>query len=72
MNFNRLKGAVYARGMTMQEMAEKADIVYSTLLRQFEKNNLTITNLKKIKDVLCLTRDEIDSIFFTDEVAETR
>lgn len=72
MNFNRLKGAVYARGMTMQEMAEKAGIVYSTLLRQFEKNNLTITNLKKIKDVLCLSRDEIDSIFFTDEVAEMR
>lgn len=64
MNYNLLKGTVYSRGMTMQEMAKKAGIVYSTMIRQFEANNMTIDNVKKIRETLNLSREELIAIFF--------
>ena len=48
----------------MQEMAKKAGIVYSTMIRQFEANNMTIDNVKKIRETLNLSREELIAIFF--------
>lgn len=64
MNMNLLKAAVYSRGITMQQMAEQAGITYSTLLRDFKQNNMPLVRLKKIKNVLNLSREEMLSIFF--------
>lgn len=64
MNMNLLKAAVYSRGITMQQMTEQAGITYSTLLRDFKQNNMPLVRLKKIKNVLNLSREEMLSIFF--------
>ena len=64
MNKNLLKSAVYGRGLTMGEMAKKAGIPYATLSRHLAENNMPLVNVKKIADVLELSREELMSIFF--------
>ena len=69
MNWQLLKGTVYSKGMTMQQMAQKTGIVYSTLMRQCKSGTLTIGNVKKIRECLDLTSQETNAIFFGEELA---
>ena len=64
MNINRLKGAVYQRGITLEELATQVGIPRSTIWRNFKDNNMALVRVKKIKDALGLTNEEVLSIFF--------
>lgn len=64
MNINRLKGAVYQRGLTLEELASQTGIPRSTIWRNFKANNMALVQVKKIKDALELTNEEVLSIFF--------
>lgn len=64
MNINRLKGAVYQRGLTLEELASQTGIPRSTIWRNFKANNMALVQVKKIKDALRLTNEEVLSIFF--------
>ena len=64
MNINRLKGAVYQRGLTLEELASQTGIPRSTIWRNFKANNMSLVQVKKIKDALRLTNEEVLSIFF--------
>ena len=48
----------------MGEMAKKAGIPYATLSRHLAENNMPLVNVKKIADVLELSREELMAIFF--------
>lgn len=64
MNINKLKGAVYERGITMEELAIQVGIPRSTIWRNFKDNNMALVRVKKIKDALRLSNEEVLEIFF--------
>ena len=64
MNWNLLKGAVVSRGMNMQDLAEQTGIDNVSLWRRYKAGKVTVLDVKKIKDALHLTNDEVLNIFF--------
>lgn len=64
MNLNKLKGAVYQRGITLEELADNIGIPRSTIWRNFKENNMALVRVKKIKDALRLSNEEVLEIFF--------
>lgn len=62
--YNRIKGAVYAKGMKMGEFCEKAGFDAATLIRRCEADKLTTHDVKAIREVLGLTDEEMNRIFF--------
>lgn len=64
MNLNKLKGAVYKRGLTLNDLCERAGLQRVTIWRNFKADDMSIIRVKKIKDALGLTRDELIEIFF--------
>lgn len=68
-NTNKLKGKLAERGMTQSQLAEAIDISASSF--SFKINNeveFKVGEIKRIQNVLGLTRDERDTIFFGDDV----
>lgn len=68
-NTNKLKGKLAERGMTQSQLAEAIDISASSF--SFKINNeveFKVGEIKRIQNVLGLTRDERDAIFFGDDV----
>ena len=64
MNLDKLKGAVYKRGLTIGELCERAGLQRVTIWRNFKADNMDLLRVKKIKDALNLSREELIEIFF--------
>lgn len=67
--YNKIKSAVIARGLSMMKFYELIGIEPSTFMRRVEHNKVTVADVKKIKEVLQLSREEMLSIFFEGVVA---
>ena len=65
-NYNKLKGIVATKGITMSKMCEETGVNFSTLWRQCKNGKLPILTVKKIIDNLHLTREEVNYVFFED------
>lgn len=67
--YNRLKIAVFLRRMKMKEFYAKTGLIPSTLMRKCERGQLTVKEIKIIRDALQLSRDEMYQIFFEGQLA---
>lgn len=65
-NVRRLKGKIVEYGMSVDILAKEIGINKSTLYRKINSGgeNITVGEMKKISEVLKLSRDEICEIFF--------
>ncbi len=69
-NISKLKGKVVERNLTITGLAKEAGIPRVTLYRRFlSSEEFTVGEVDKISQVLRLNRDEINEIFFANEVA---
>lgn len=67
---NRLKGLILSKGLTQADMANLLAIDPSTFnLKVNGKRDFTITEIEKIKEILCLKYEEI---FFDSDIHETK
>lgn len=65
MDVNKLKGKIVEKGMNVETVAERIGVDRSSLYRKlnnFEK--ITIGEANRLKDVLGLSDDDANSIFF--------
>lgn len=69
-NTNKLKAAIIERGMSVQQVADGIGLNVATLYRRFiHPETFTIAEAKGIADVLGLSADDVNRIFFAWEVA---
>lgn len=70
-NVNKLKGKIVENGINVDILAEKMGVDKSTLYRKIAANgeNFTIGDVDAMAQILHLTRDEVNGIFFTQFVA---
>ena len=65
MKVNLLKGALAIRGISIKELGEKSGINKSALYRKLKgKSEFSRKEIEKIANVLKLTSEEMNSIFF--------
>lgn len=63
-NENLLKGAIAAKGMTQATLAKAINLTPSGLWRKMKnKNEFTLAEVRKIRDVLELPEDLLRAIF---------
>ena len=67
--YNKIKAAVIAHDMKMQDFWAITGYTPSSLMRRCEKGKLTVEDVKNIIKALGLTRDEALQIFFEGTVA---
>ncbi|MCI7200478.1 helix-turn-helix transcriptional regulator [Megasphaera elsdenii] len=70
-NIDKLKGKIREKRYTIKSLAITIGIDPATLYRRFENNGIsfTIYEVTKMAEVLELTYDEINAIFFAQNVA---
>lgn len=51
-------------GMTLKDISEKMGISTDTLRRRIRADKLTVRNLKELKEILGLSIQDINNIFF--------
>ena len=70
-NINKLKGKIVECGLNVTELASKIGIDKATLYRKINSDGekLTIRDANLIAKELNLSRDEINEIFFSQNVA---
>lgn len=66
-NVNALKKCIESRGMTMTFVAKKSGILRETLYNRFKTGNFKISEISALSQVLNLSKDERDEIFFSQE-----
>lgn len=68
---NKLKGKIREKQFTIKSLATAIGIDPATLYRRFDNNGIsfTIGEVTMIAKVLALTYDEINTIFFANDVA---
>lgn len=73
-NVNRLKGKIVENGMNIGDLAEKIGVDRATMYRKIKSRgeSISIGEANKIIDVLGLSIDEANSIFFDRGVAQMR
>ena len=73
-NVNKLKGKIVECGLSVSTLAERIGIDKATLYRKISENGdpLTIRDADKISEVLNLSKEEVNDIFFNQYVAEVR
>lgn len=65
MNTNALKGAIVARGMNVETLAQKIGINRASMYRKVNNiEKITIGEAQKIKEVLGLSDEQANEIFF--------
>lgn len=69
MNYNKLKGKCFEKGITIEKMCNSAGINYVSLYRRIKNDKIQCKDAQKIADYLRLSKDEIMSIFFEPDVA---
>lgn len=73
MNTIELQIAQLRAGISKEKIAKILDMNLSTLYRKLNgESDFTLTELKKLRRVLKLSKDDIDCIFFSDELTETQ
>lgn len=65
----KLKDKINEKGVSMGQMAEKLEINVSTLYRKLKKNSFEIAEAQKIVEILNLSAEEANDIFFNHNVA---
>ncbi len=68
-NTNLLKGALAARGMTMEKLAEMLSMTAATM--SYKANNIRqfkAREISAIQKILNLSSEERDNIFFSEDV----
>ena len=69
-NRNKLRAKIVEKGFTMEKLAKILGIDSATLYRKMSmKSDFTRNEIVMIKDALEMTVDEINSIFFAEELA---
>lgn len=67
MNYRLLKAKMFEAGITDQEMAGHLSIDTSTFYRKKTGNSdFNREEIKKMKDILSLTLEDVDRIFFAE------
>ena len=66
-NVNKLKGKIVENGLNVSELAALIGVDKATFYRKLSANgkNFTIKEADLIAEKLCLNRDEVNSIFFS-------
>ena len=67
-NLDLLRCKVSESGMTVQAIAEKSGILRETFYNRLKKGDFKASEVQRITEVLRLTRDERDQIFFAPDV----
>ena len=68
-NTKKLKGAITASGFTQAEVAEKMGISATAFNNKItNKSRFTANDIVLLRKLLNLSRDEVDAIFFNEEV----
>lgn len=68
-NYAKLKEAISNNGYSLAKVAEFLGIDRTTLYRRIKNNSLTIGDMQKISELLCMSGDEAKAIFLADVVA---
>jgi predicted transcriptional regulator len=70
-NINKLKAVLVEQGHNIEYLAESIEIPVSTLYRKLQNDGtkLTIKDAQKIANCLNLSKDDINAIFFAQQVA---
>ena len=70
-NINKLKGKIIEKGLNVSELAMLIGINKATLYRKLNSKGaaITIKDVDRIADVLELNSDEVNSIFFSQNVS---
>ncbi len=61
---NALRECIENRGMSMKFVAEKSGILRETLYNRLRTGDFKISEISALSNVLSLSRDERDEIFF--------
>lgn len=70
MNVNILKSKIALKGITIDELAEQIGISKTAMYRRLNgKNSFKANEIMSMKKILSLNVDELNDIFFTEEVA---
>lgn len=72
MNVAKLRGKMVEKGITQERMAENLEMSLSTFNRKINAEGgqtFSIGDVQKMAEVLALTREEAESIFFPHDVA---
>lgn len=67
-NINKLKGKIVENGLSIVEVAARMGIDRTTLYRKISSENFTIGDVAKIKEILKLSNEDINNIFFNNVV----
>lgn len=70
-NVNKLKAVLMEQGHNVEYLAENIEMPISTLYRKLQNDGakLTIKEAQDISNCLHLSKDEINAIFFAQQVA---
>lgn len=66
MNTKLLKETIKNSGMTMKAVAEKSGIIRESLYNKLESGNFYASEIKALSEVLHLSTEQRDAIFFED------
>lgn len=66
MNTKMLKETIKNSGMTMKAVAEKSGILRESLYNKLESGNFYASEIKALSEVLHLSTEQRDAIFFED------
>lgn len=66
MNTKLLKETIKNSGMTMKAVAEKSGILRESLYNKLESGNFYASEIKALSEVLHLSTEQRDAIFFED------
>jgi len=65
--------ALIRAGLSKENIAISLGINISTFYRKFNgESDFTLSELRKLKKILHLTKDDVDRIFFSEQLAETQ
>lgn len=69
-DIRKLKGKIVEQGHTMTSLAAALGVNRATLYRKLRSpESLTVGEVRKLSEVLCLTAGEMTAIFYTSDVA---
>lgn len=68
-NSNKLRAKMIEQGYSVGTISESLGINQATLYRKMDSGNFTIKEAKDLAKILHLDKDEVNAIFFADEVA---
>ena len=68
-NVKKLRGKMVELDINVDRLATEIEVNTATLYRKIDSGNFTVKEAQRIADVLGLNKDELNAIFFSEEVA---